>query len=52
MWRYATLGVLRKMHRKLLFNNLSIVWNIKVLWPISQDSAQFSESVVIRFLNV
>ena len=63
------------MYRKLLFNNLSIVWNIKILlitfcqkihlanlgeknswrkwvWPISQDSPQFRESVGIRFFNV
>ena len=34
MWTYATLRVLSKMYRKLLFNNLvlSIVWNIKILW--------------------
>ena len=31
VWRYATLCVLSKMFRKLLFNNLSIVWNIKIL---------------------
>ena len=30
MWRYATLCVLSKMYRKLLFNNLSIVWNIRI----------------------
>ena len=31
MWRYPTLCVLSKMYRKLLFDNMSIVWNIKVL---------------------
>ena len=31
MWRYATLHVLSKMYRKLLFNNLSIVWNLKII---------------------
>ena len=31
VWRYATLCVLSKMYRKLLFNNLSIVWNVKIL---------------------
>ena len=30
MWRYATLRVLSKMYRKLLFNNLTILWNIKI----------------------
>ena len=29
MWRYATLPVLTKTYRKLLFNNLSIVWKKK-----------------------
>ena len=29
--RYAALCVLSKMYRKLLFNNFSIVWNIKIL---------------------
>ena len=86
MLRYATLCVLSKMYRKLLFNNLSIFWNIKILltnfcrespqmlyekvglrnfanlqkknggwkwaWPISRHSAQFSERVDTRFLNV
>ena len=33
MWRYATLHVLSKMYKKLLFSNYSlcIVWNIKIL---------------------
>ena len=31
MWTCATLGVLSKMYRKLLVDNLSIVWNNKVL---------------------
>ena len=31
MGRYATLCVLSKMYRKLLFDNLSIVWNIKII---------------------
>ena len=47
VWRYATLGVVSKICRKLLFNNLS-----KWAWPISRDSAQSSEHVDIRILNV
>ena len=40
-WRYATLCVLSKMYRKLLFNNLSIVWNIKILLiTFCQESPQ------------
>ena len=31
MWRYAILPVRNKICRKLLFNNLSIVWNVKIL---------------------
>ena len=31
MWRYAALCVLSQMYRKLLLDNLSIVWNIKIL---------------------
>ena len=31
MWRYAILHVLSKMYRKLLFNDLSTVWNIKII---------------------
>ena len=41
MWRYATLRVLSTMYRKLLLNNLSIVWNIKiVLITFCQESPQ------------
>ena len=41
MWTYATLCVLSKMYRKLLFNNLSIVWNIKILLTgFCQESPQ------------
>ena len=32
IWRYPKLYVLSKMYRKLLFNNLSIIWNIKILF--------------------
>ena len=31
MWRYATLPVSNQICRKLLFNNLSIDWSIKIL---------------------
>ena len=30
--RYPTLCALSKMHRKLLFNNLGVVWNIKIIF--------------------
>uniref|UniRef100_A0A671VF34 Cathepsin S, ortholog2, tandem duplicate 1 n=1 Tax=Sparus aurata TaxID=8175 RepID=A0A671VF34_SPAAU len=41
MWRYAILCVLSKTYRKLLFNNLSIVWNIKILLiTLCQESPQ------------
>ena len=41
MWRYATLCVLSNMYRKLLFNNSSIVWNIRILLiAFCQESQQ------------
>ena len=41
MWRYTTLRVLSKVYRKLLFNNLSILWNIKILLiTFCQESPQ------------
>ena len=50
MWRYATLGVLSKMYRKFLFNNLSIVWNIIFFNNSCQESPQMlcSKFGVIR----
>ena len=39
MWRYATLCVLSKMYNYLLFNNFSIVWNIKILLKTFGDDS-------------
>ena len=51
MWRYATLCVLIKMYRKLLFNNLSIVWFIKFFWFAFLFSQEGPQMLCAKFLQ-
>ena len=48
MWRCATLCVLSKMYRRLLFNNLSIVWNIKILLTSFLGEVRKSRFAIFR----
>ena len=44
IWRYATLCVFSKMDRKLSFNNLTIVWNTKII-SITSLSGESTDAV-------
>ena len=44
IWRYATLCVFSNMDRKLSFNNLTIVWNTKII-SITSLSGESTDAV-------